>query len=56
MEREKIGDIAPGDVISTKAFALKAKYIIYTFGLVWNGGEKYQPVDINGDHPDENTQ
>ncbi len=39
-EREKIGDIASGDVAVTPAFALKAKYIIHTVGPSWEGGNK----------------
>ncbi len=37
-EREKIGDIAVGDVAVTPAFNLKAKYIFHTVGPVWYGG------------------
>ena len=33
--REKIGDIAPGQAVSTDAFALDAKYIIHTVGPSW---------------------
>jgi len=41
--RKKIGDIAPGQAVSTDAFALSAKYIIHTVGPAWidgNHGEK----------------
>ena len=37
-ERRKIGDIRPGDVAVTPAFALRAKYIIHTVGPSWRGG------------------
>ncbi len=37
-EREKIGDIAPGQAAVTPAFALPAKYIIHTVGPVWQDG------------------
>ncbi|MBQ6519159.1 MAG: macro domain-containing protein [Anaerolineaceae bacterium] len=37
-EREKIGDIARGDAVSTPAFGLNAKYIIHTVGPVWIDG------------------
>ena len=39
-EREKIGEIAPGEAVFTKAFALKAKYIIHTVGPAWDGGDQ----------------
>ena len=39
-ERKQIGDIAPGDVAVTPAFALMAKYIIHTVGPAWDGGDK----------------
>ncbi len=42
-ERMKIGDIPQGHSVSTKAFALKAKYILHTVGPVWvdgNHGER----------------
>ena len=38
-EREKIGEMKPGDVAFTPAFDLKAKYIIHTIGPVWEGGD-----------------
>ena len=38
-ERNKIGDIAPGDARYTPAFALDAKYIIHTVGPAWEGGD-----------------
>ena len=41
--RKKIGDIAPGQAVSTDAFALSAKYIIHTVGPSWidgNHGER----------------
>lgn len=37
-ERKKIGDIAPGNAVSTPAFALNAKYIIHTVGPAWIDG------------------
>ena len=37
-ERQKIGDIAPGDAAATPAFDLHAKYIIHTVGPVWIDG------------------
>ena len=37
-ERKKIGPIAPGQAVSTGAFALKAKYIIHTVGPAWVDG------------------
>ena len=36
--RKKIGDIAPGQAVSTDAFALSAKYIIHTVGPSWIDG------------------
>jgi O-acetyl-ADP-ribose deacetylase (regulator of RNase III) len=36
--RKKIGDIAPGQAVSTDAFALSAKYIIHTVGPSWFDG------------------
>lgn len=38
-EREKIGNISPGDAVYTPAFGLDARYIIHTVGPVWEGGE-----------------
>ena len=38
-ERRKIGDIDPGNAVSTPAFGLNAKYIIHTVGPVWIDGE-----------------
>ena len=37
-ERRKIGNIAPGNAVSTPAFDLNAKYIIHTVGPVWIDG------------------
>lgn len=37
-EREKIGNIAPGQVAVTPAFDLTAKYIIHTVGPAWEDG------------------
>ena len=37
-ERKKIGPIAPGQAVSTGAYALKAKYIIHTVGPAWVDG------------------
>ncbi len=37
-ERKKIGEIEPGNVAVTSAFALKAKYIIHTVGPAWIDG------------------
>ena len=39
-ERRRIGDIAPGDAVSTPAFALPARYIIHTVGPMWEGGSR----------------
>ena len=42
-ERKKIGEIAPGQAVSTDAFNLDAKYIIHTVGPAWvdgNHGER----------------
>ena len=42
-ERRKIGDIAPGQAVATRAFRLPARYIIHTVGPVWvdgNHGER----------------
>ena len=36
--RKKIGDIGPGQAVSTDAFALSAKYIIHTVGPSWIDG------------------
>lgn len=38
-ERRKIGEIAPGEVASTEAFNLDAKYIIHTVGPAWVDGK-----------------
>ncbi len=37
-ERRKIGTLLPGQVASTPAFALPAKYILHTVGPVWVDG------------------
>lgn len=37
-ERQKIGQISPGEAQVTKAFHLKAKYIIHTVGPLWIDG------------------
>lgn len=37
-ERRKIGEMAVGEAAATKAFGLKAKYIIHTTGPKWKGG------------------
>ena len=37
-EREKIGEIVPGEAAVTPAFRLDAKYIIHTVGPVWQDG------------------
>jgi O-acetyl-ADP-ribose deacetylase (regulator of RNase III)/transcriptional regulator with XRE-family HTH domain len=42
-ERRKIGELRPGEVGVTPAFALQAKCIIHVSGPVWNGGEKGEP-------------
>jgi O-acetyl-ADP-ribose deacetylase (regulator of RNase III) len=39
-ERRKIGEIAPGDAVSTEAFDLDAKFIIHTVGPVWVDGSR----------------
>ena len=41
-ERAGIGKIARGDVAVTKAYALKAKYIIHTVGPVWTDGNHHE--------------
>ncbi len=38
-EREKIGEMAPGEVAITPAFDLDAKYIIHAVGPKWEGGD-----------------
>lgn len=38
-ERQKIGDIAPGQVAYTDAFHLDAKYVIHTVGPAWVDGD-----------------
>lgn len=38
-ERQKIGNIAPGEAASTGAFRLDAKYIIHTVGPAWVDGK-----------------
>lgn len=37
-EREKIGEMQPGEAAYTPAFDLDAKYIIHTVGPAWRGG------------------
>ena len=37
-ERRKIGEIRPGEARATRAFRLRAKYIIHTVGPIWQGG------------------
>lgn len=44
-ERQKIGDIAPGQAAETPAFALPAKYIIHTVGPAWIDG-KHGETDV----------
>lgn len=39
IERQKIGDIAPGQAAVTPAFDLPAKYIIHTVGPAWLDGQ-----------------
>ncbi len=39
-ERQKIGYLAPGEVVVTPAFDLNAKYIIHASGPRWEGGAK----------------
>ncbi|MBR1757195.1 MAG: macro domain-containing protein [Lachnospiraceae bacterium] len=38
--RQKIGEIARGEVAATPAFALPARYILHTVGPVWRGGSE----------------
>lgn len=44
-ERQKIGNIVPGDAVNTDAFALDAKYIFHTVGPAWIDG-KHGEKDI----------
>jgi len=37
--RKAIGDIPRGEAVETKAFGLRAKYIIHTVGPIWEGGD-----------------
>ncbi len=39
VERQKIGEIAVGNIAVTPAFSLNAKYIIHTVGPDWQGGD-----------------
>jgi O-acetyl-ADP-ribose deacetylase (regulator of RNase III)/transcriptional regulator with XRE-family HTH domain len=39
-EREKIGELMPGEVGITPAFKLDAKYIIHSSGPIWHGGNE----------------
>ena len=39
-ERQKIGNLAPGEAAITPAFDLDAKYIIHVSGPWWQGGEQ----------------
>lgn len=39
-EREKIGEIDPGQAVATPAFDLSAKYIIHTVGPIWIDGNQ----------------
>ena len=36
--RQAIGQLAPGEVAATPAFALSARYILHTVGPVWQDG------------------
>ena len=38
-ERQKIGNIAPGQAVHTKAFRLDAKYVIHTVSAAWIDGD-----------------
>ena len=38
-ETEKIGDLAPGQSVLTKAFNLPASHIIHTVGPIWKDGK-----------------
>ncbi len=40
--RKKIGNIEPGNVAVTRAFRLKAKYIIHAVSPVWQGGDSHE--------------
>jgi len=42
-ERRKIGEIAPGEAVSTAAFDLNADYIIHTVGPAWTDGNQGEP-------------
>ena len=39
-EREKIGELMPGEVGITPAFNLDAKYIVHSSGPIWHGGNE----------------
>ena len=41
-ERMAIGDISPGQAAYTKAYGLKARYIIHTVGPVWKDGNSQE--------------
>lgn len=45
-ERRKIGEISVGEAAATKAFGLRAKYVIHTVGPVWQGGDQNETENL----------
>ena len=44
--RKKIGELRPGEVGITEAFALNAKWIIHVNGPVWEGGDRQEKATL----------
>ena len=44
--RKKIGELRPGEVGITEAFALNAKWIIHVSGPVWEGGDRQEKATL----------